>query len=897
MFGFTVRRFFLLGTLVGLTAQSISNAQEMFPSDRVQRVEINLKQEDWEELCGQTRDIFTALGEDRQYQVPESPYSYFEAHVVFDGKDLGTVGIRKKGFVGSQSVERPSLKIKLDYKKKKDENKWNDYTKLTLNNNRQDETLMDQYLGYAFFRKAGVPAPLCSYAQVTVNGKNLGIYSHVESIGRPLLKREFEDDEGTLFEGTVTDFYEGWERSFERKVGKKSIGRKAIRRLTKALQSTSSKQLLRTDSLARAWVPTHGHDDESWFKSDFDDTNWKSGSAGAGYELNDGYHELISDDFNLAESLSGKATSLYLRYRFRVEDASKLAGNVYLRLKYDDGFVAYLNGSNIAEFNAPKELSFESTATASHEGNTASFESYPIDQRLLKNGENVLAIHALNVAASSSDMLVLAKVDATDADPESVIGQHVDLDSFYRYWATEGLLGFWDGYAANRNNYFFYVHPETKKSHFIPWGADALFETYSHLRRDLREPISVKTTGLIPYRLYESESGRKRYFHTLQQLFDDVWDEDELVHEVDRIETMIRPFVSTNQRLETSAIRDFIKNRCQAIRDEIADALPVWRAAPYEPTLIKLPDPTDGPDTIWLAARTGDVEGLQRHLAVRTDVNSRDRLGSTPLSLAVTFGKSEAVEFLLDNGADIHSLDRGNSTPLHTAALFGHRRVVELLLSHRANLNAKNNGGETPLDSANGDWNQARGLIQFVGRLGGVEFDMDEVKSGRQASANLLAEHGGKTGKQIPDSNIWVAAKAGELPVIEKCSVEQINRSDGNGITPLKWAVLAQQNAAVELLLRRGADVDDAGLDGSTALHTAAFVGNDTAVNLLLKQGGDATKTNARGETAHDVAATEINAASVQGIAGALGIPLDESKLRSGRSKAIELLGTKPSQR
>ena len=59
-----------------------------------------------------------------------------------------------------------------------------------------------------------------------------------------------------------------------------------------------------------------------------------------------------------------------------------------------------------------------------------------------------------------------------DKNIEEAIGQLVDLDSFYTFWVMEGLLGLWDGYSGDENNFFFYLNPETDKFHFIPWGAD-----------------------------------------------------------------------------------------------------------------------------------------------------------------------------------------------------------------------------------------------------------------------------------------------------------------------------------------------------------------------------------------------------------------------------------------
>ena len=52
----------------------------------------------------------------------------------------------------------------------------------------------------------------------------------------------------------------------------------------------------------------------------------------------------------------------------------------------------------------------------------------------------------------------------------------IDLDRFLSFWATEVLVGHWDGYAGNRNNYHFYREPDGRFV-FIPWGVDAVFET------------------------------------------------------------------------------------------------------------------------------------------------------------------------------------------------------------------------------------------------------------------------------------------------------------------------------------------------------------------------------------------------------------------------------------
>jgi len=199
---------------------------DVFPTNRVLDVQITLEPTDWDTIRFQSRDFADALPESRQYAPPDHPYTYVEARVSIDGVEFPQVGIRKKGFIGSQNSDRPSLKIKINHVNR--EAQIDGLTNLTFNNNQQDVSLISQFMGYGLFNAAGSPAPRCAYANLTVNGQNLGIYAHVERIHRPLLKRSFGNDQGILYEGTVVDFYSGWVDSFEHKFGSDKKGRKKL---------------------------------------------------------------------------------------------------------------------------------------------------------------------------------------------------------------------------------------------------------------------------------------------------------------------------------------------------------------------------------------------------------------------------------------------------------------------------------------------------------------------------------------------------------------------------------------------------------------------------------------------------------------------------------------------
>jgi hypothetical protein len=114
-------------------------------------------------------------------------------------------------------------------------------------------------------------------------------------------------------------------------------------------------------------------------------------------------------------------TSLWMRSTFTVANPAAHS-NLRLRLKYDDGFVAYLNGVPVAAANAPetRPLAWNETATAATTDSLAvAFKEFPLGASAqLAAGENVLAIHGLNVPlGASSDALWVPELVVDTATP------------------------------------------------------------------------------------------------------------------------------------------------------------------------------------------------------------------------------------------------------------------------------------------------------------------------------------------------------------------------------------------------------------------------------------------------------------------------------------------------
>ena len=195
--------------------ESYADADWLFEPDRLLEIEIEVSEDDWDALRLQTRNILDIFGDTCQVAPAGSPFTYVPATVTVDGLTMENVGLRKKGFLGSLDENKPSLKIKFD--KYVADQRLTGLERMTLNNGKQDPAFMDQCLGFQLFADAGVPAPRCNHARVTVNGQPMGIYVHIESVKKAFLGRHFADNDGNLYEGTLSDFRPGWDATFERK--------------------------------------------------------------------------------------------------------------------------------------------------------------------------------------------------------------------------------------------------------------------------------------------------------------------------------------------------------------------------------------------------------------------------------------------------------------------------------------------------------------------------------------------------------------------------------------------------------------------------------------------------------------------------------------------------------
>ena len=360
---------------------------DLFGADRVVQVTLALDAADWGALRSETRTAWDVYGGDCLAAPFSNPFRWFDADITIDGVPFGAVSLRKKGFLGSLSRARPSLKLDFD---RDDTFPPGRPHALTLNNSLQDATALRTCLAYETFAAARVRAPRCGFAHVTVNEEDLGIYVNVEPIDDAFLAHRDLPLAGGLYEGTLSDFRDGWSDTF-------------------------------------------------------------------------------SEENDAADT------------------------------------------------------------------------------------------HRLDRVATA--------VQAGDLDS---IGEVVDLDSFYSFYATEILLGRWDGYSRAANNFFVYDDPSTGSISLLPWGTDDAVS-----RENPFGDWMVANSALTRAVMADPEAAQA-VLARLQSILDGIWDAGAAIGELEARAAMLRPYMDEGFDTDLDSLEQLVEARSGALQAGLAGGVPVW---------------------------------------------------------------------------------------------------------------------------------------------------------------------------------------------------------------------------------------------------------------------------------------------------------------------------------
>ena len=214
----------------------------------------------------------------------------------------------------------------------------------------------------------------------------------------------------------------------------------------KSTATTANETLVGVSSPVRAISPTseNASRDDHWRENGFDDSTWLTGTGGVGFDRNAVAPNLasyIGRTLTVGEMDSTDATpqySAYVRYAFNVTNKHELT-SLQLALRFDDGFIAYLNGKRVARANFAEDFAYtqptwESYAglqvgTSSTAGNVQRsteaadvvlFDLTPYLSELVE-GTNVLAFHGVNSRSTANsnehklDFLIQPELSAVRA--------------------------------------------------------------------------------------------------------------------------------------------------------------------------------------------------------------------------------------------------------------------------------------------------------------------------------------------------------------------------------------------------------------------------------------------------------------------------------------------------
>lgn len=126
--------------------------------------------------------------------------TWYDCDAVIDGEKFSNISIRIKGNAGEvQSLGSSKYSFRIGFDHRNSMESYHGLNKLDLNNSAGDCTFMKDFLVYEAMSGAGVPSPLCSYAFLTVNGSDAGLYLAVESVDDAFLIRNFGKNYGNLY--------------------------------------------------------------------------------------------------------------------------------------------------------------------------------------------------------------------------------------------------------------------------------------------------------------------------------------------------------------------------------------------------------------------------------------------------------------------------------------------------------------------------------------------------------------------------------------------------------------------------------------------------------------------------------------------------------------------------
>lgn len=145
---------------------------------------------------------------------------------------------------------------------------------------------------------------------------------------------------------------------------------------------------------------------------------------------------------------------------------------------------------------------------------------------------------------------------ADDAKFAEHIGDFIDLENFARYLAVTVWLTDLDGILGPGQNYYLFLHPQTKKFHFIAWDQDHSFGTMRGSQEE-REELSIQQPWIqenrFLERMFKVEAFKKLYLARMEEFSKSLFAPERFHAQVDALAPVIRPAIKeeSDQKLRS----------------------------------------------------------------------------------------------------------------------------------------------------------------------------------------------------------------------------------------------------------------------------------------------------------------------------------------------------------
>ena len=179
---------------------------------------------------------------------------------------------------------------------------------------------------------------------------------------------------------------------------------------------TVTNELVSTNANCVFYVPSDDSLGYDWIEQFFDNSAWATGRVGVGFDQFTNTPPDYTPDIraNVETNMYGINGTIYIRIPFVLNNPSALQ-SLQLDMKFDDGFVAFINGEEVVSVNDRDINTWNTRASAVHDA--LAFEPFLISDvdEFLELGTNVLAIHGMNQQTTSSDLLMLPRLSGIES--------------------------------------------------------------------------------------------------------------------------------------------------------------------------------------------------------------------------------------------------------------------------------------------------------------------------------------------------------------------------------------------------------------------------------------------------------------------------------------------------